>query len=213
MRIDRKLNLVFPVDTAIGTVFVHSTPISREVFEQHYLVLGKTFTTLLTNGLSLVQGPNLALLLLRDVAKGTVVPGHGGSAWDEVERGLLPEMRRLTNVMVPNSSGYRTVPFDVATRDGTIDADDAASVESMITFFTVASWGMRGQSKTEIESFHDGMRLLWTAQITSSSCTEYAASLTTSTPEESTQTIRSSQPSSTTQPDQDAPNSSVVIPT
>ena len=40
MKIDRKLNLVLSVTRDEGVeVFVHSTPISRAIYESHFLVL------------------------------------------------------------------------------------------------------------------------------------------------------------------------------
>lgn len=198
MRIDQKQNLVFPVDTDQGTIYIHSTPISREVFEKHYLVLGKTFSRIMTEGLTIIQGPNMAGLLLRDIAKETTIPGRGGNAWDGpdgVEMTLFPEMRRLTNVVFPTPEGYQTKPYEVARRDGTIDDDDAAAVENALAFFTLASWGTRGQPAA-IRSIHLGMKLLWAAEITLLNCVEFAASLTTLNVPATTTTETSSEPSS-----------------
>ena len=45
MRISKNLNIVIKVDTAEkGEVFVHSSPISRDVFEKYYNELGQVFT-------------------------------------------------------------------------------------------------------------------------------------------------------------------------
>ena len=71
MKINRALNLVIPVELESGTVYIHSTPISREVFEEFYLVISKTFTRIFTEGLGAIGGARIANLMLRDVAKET----------------------------------------------------------------------------------------------------------------------------------------------
>ena len=43
MKIDRRLNLVQPIETGSGTVYLHSVPLSREVWETYFLVLSKTY--------------------------------------------------------------------------------------------------------------------------------------------------------------------------
>lgn len=181
MKLDRNLNFVVPVDTDAGTaVYVHATPISRAVFEEHYLVISKTFAAIHQQGLAALSGPRVAALLLRDVAKRTAGLEVGENAWDGptgVERTLLPEIRRLTNVIVPTDDGYRTLPYqEVVDKKQHMSADDVAEVEGILAFFTVASAMHR---RSQLQIILSGAASLWAAQVTSLNCTEYAASLQT----------------------------------
>src|SRR5215831_13634119 len=109
VRISRSLNLVVPVDTEAGTIYVHSTPISRDVFERYYLVLSKTFAQIYQEGLAAIAGPRVGFLLLRDVAQNTRGTNGAPNAWegtDGVANGLINEIRRLTNVIMPGPAGW-----------------------------------------------------------------------------------------------------------
>lgn len=177
MRIDERLNLVIPVDTAmsLGTIYVHSMPISREIFERYYLILAKTFSTIISEGLSLWTGPAVAMLALKDIARQRgELEGPGG-----VELGLIAEIHRLTNVALPRAGGgWEQIPYVDARSRGLIDEEDAGEVDNALAFFTLASSiARRGRDR---ESILSGMRSLWGAQTTSLSCTAFAASLSTS---------------------------------
>src|SRR3954465_11092498 len=94
LRIDKRLNLVIPIETSIGTVFVHSCPIRREIFEKYFLIISKTFAAIYSEGLNVIAGPRVALMMLKQIA-------INANAWegnDGVESGLLNEIRRITNV-------------------------------------------------------------------------------------------------------------------
>ena len=198
MRINRKLNIVFPVDTEEhGTIHVHSTPISREVFERHFLVISKTFAALYAEGLTVLAGPRVAAMMLRRVAENTA-RGDGSNEWnavDGIERALMPEMRRLTNVLIPTPAGYEVLPYQEVVSRKMLDPDDVSEVEGVLAFFTVASSMHRADALVGILA---GLNSLWAVQTTSQSCTEYRDSLLTSTQEESTgemEEITSSLPS------------------
>ena len=191
MRINRKLNLVIPVDTDIGTVYVHSTPISREVFEKYFLVISKTFATIYRQGLEVVAGPRVAGIMLKRVATDLGIwEGDEG-----VELGLVAEMRRLTNVLIPNAEkkgGWDLMGLQDAIDRDILDDDEVSEVEGAVTFFMCASSMHR---KTELPAILAGMTSLWDALTTSSSCTEYRDFLATSTEAKPTTTTTSSVPS------------------
>src|SRR4051812_3498357 len=110
MKVDRKLNLVVPIERPEGVIYVHAAPISREVYERHYLVMAKTHTAIFDQGLHFTTGPRVAALMLRDHAQRLGV-------WegpDGVQVGLMAEIRRLANVIAPNGKGYGALPLDVA---------------------------------------------------------------------------------------------------
>lgn len=174
MKIDKALNLVCPVDTDDGRVYVHSMPIGREVFERYFMVISKTFGALFTEGLNTIAGPRVAALLLKQTAieMGT---------WDGelgVANGLMAEIRRLSNVAVPSPDGWTSVPLNVAVSRGFLDQRDVDEAEGAIVFFTCISLMNK---RKEAAYFVNGMCELWSTQTTSSSVMEFAASLPTST--------------------------------
>ena len=188
MNIDRKLNLVVPIYGAPKTVkdpatgeekvvdnvvaYVHAAPISPEVFDKYFMTIGKTFAAIYGGGLGLFAGPRLAGKLLKKIAvEAGEWEGEGG-----VERGLIAEIRRLANVIVPGPKGWETVPFDGAAARGQISAEDAAEVENSLAFFTVACSMHR---RNEVEGVLAIVSEIWGAQTSSLNCTAFAASLTT----------------------------------
>lgn len=171
MRIDRKLNLVLPLERADGTIYVHATPISREVFEASFLLVSKTFAEIYTQGLNSTVGPRVAAMLLAKIAADMGAP--------EAAAGLMNEIRRLANVIAPGPQGWTTLPLQSALTEGLIGDDDAAEVENAIVFFTVASAIHR---KAVLKPILQGAAELWGGQIESLNCTEYANGLSTSMP-------------------------------
>ena len=185
VKINRKLNIVIPLDTDAGTIYIHSMPIAFEVFDKYRLPLARTFAAIYKDGYDVIVGPRVAANILREVAQTT--PGASGylTLWegpDGVENGLMAEIRRLTNVVVPSENGgWTTVMFhDVITRTRgtTISREDISDVENALVFFTVASWLHRGPMR---EATLASAASLWGAELTSFSDMEYARSLETST--------------------------------
>ena len=171
MKIDRKLNIIIPVDVEDGrTVYVHSTPISREVFEEHFLVLSKTFAAIYAEGLGSIAGPRIAGLMLKRVATEMGV-------LDVVERGLLAEVRRLTNLVQFGDRGWETEHFQGIVDGKRLEADDLAEIENALVYFTVAS---SMHKRRDLGPILDGALKLWSGSTSSLDCTAFAASLTTS---------------------------------
>lgn len=175
MQLNKKLNLVLPLyrgkDQA--SVYVHSTPISRAVFEAFFMIIAKTFSSIYAGGLGVTGGPAVAAMLLRQHAK-----EQGGDEYlAEVDAGLFSEIRRLTNVVVLGPDGWETVPLDEGLKRKLVDEDEAGEVENALAFFTVVScMHRRGQLTGVLGVACD----LWGARIVYSNCTEFAASLPTS---------------------------------
>lgn len=173
MRIDERLNLIIPIDYANGTAYAHAMPISREVFETHFFILSKTFAAIYAEGLNHIAGPRVAALLLKRIAIAAKIwDGPGG-----VEQSLMAEIRRLTSVILPSTSGWETVPYHEVVERGLISADDISEVENALTFFIVASAMHR---RKELLTILSGAARIWDAQISSLSITAFAASLPTS---------------------------------
>jgi hypothetical protein len=171
VKINPKLNLVIPVETDGGLLYVHAVPISNEVFERYYLVISKAFSAIHREGLGDVAGPRVAKMVLLDVAArlGTL---------EDVQQGLIAEINRLANVLVLGSGGWSPIPLHDAMRDGFLSAEDISEVENALAFFTVLS---SMHKRKILDSILDGAASLWGALIVSSSCMEFAASLETST--------------------------------
>lgn len=180
MKIDRRLNLVVPIERGNGApqLLVHATPVSTDVFRQYWEVAGQTMSALYTRGFG-PFAPRYACEMLRKIAK-----ENGGARPDEqqqellrVEQGFLAEMRRLTNVFALGEKGWEMVPLDDARRSGLIDEDEANEVDNAVVFFTVAS---RSHLKSQMGEV-SGALSLWGARTELLDCMEFRRSLMTST--------------------------------
>jgi|SRR6185312_5787273 len=173
-RISKKLNLVIPVDRDDGsTVYVHSTPIPKELFERKWMVMSRAL-----NMINLVAGGPLAgirtaVYALRDSARQTGdLDGPDG-----IEEILLPEIWRLTNVIVPSGRSWEPMPLADAVREGKLSDEDRSEVEHAVCFFILCSLI---QSRAELAKTLTGLELLLDARTTLSTPTAFAASLPTS---------------------------------
>lgn len=174
MKINRALNLVIPVETENGQLYVHSTPISREIFEQYFLVISKTFASIFSQGLGAISGPRIAYLMLKQTALELGV-WHGECG---VHAGLVNEIIRLSNVLVSSSKGWKSIPLHTAIQKELIDSDTIAEIEGELVFFTCVSMMNK---KSQIEGIMDTVNGLWGSQITSLESMVFMSSLMTST--------------------------------
>jgi hypothetical protein len=133
MKLDRKLNLVIPIETETkGRVLVHSAPISRDVFEQFYLELGKVFTQCfdsINQAHLALSAPQLAYPALKKMSM-------DAGTWETVKKGFVNEIIRLTNVLIAGEKGWESIPLDLAIKREILDEDEESEVLSAITFFT-----------------------------------------------------------------------------
>jgi len=139
LKINKNLNLVVQIQTTdYGTVHIHSTAVSREIFEQFYLELGKVFSQCFESDNPshvALSAPRLAYPSLKSIATQS-------GTWDGpsgVKFGLINEIIRLTNVIYCGENGWETLPFDLAIKRGIIDEDEEAEVMSSLVFFTAIS--------------------------------------------------------------------------
>lgn len=173
MHINRALNIVIPIDRGTDTVYVHAAPISRAVFETYYLAIAKTWSALVSHGINAAAAPGVALLLLRETAQAL-------DRWEGtngVEQGLLPEIFRLANVLMPSPQGWQAIPFEEVRQRKLLDEDDVVEVENVLVFFTLASVVPPRRDRAGILT---GIAAAWNASTTSLSSTEYLNSLPTS---------------------------------
>lgn len=180
MRIDKKLNIVIPFPrSGEGTLYIHATPIMRETFETYFLPISVAFTRLWQEGLSVISGPRVALMMLKKASEERRI-------WDGpdgVQAGLVEEMKRLTNVVVRGPAGWSTVPMYSAIEQKLITDEERDFAENAVTFFTLVS---AMQNQRQVAAVLEGMNDLWGTQSVLYNSTEFAASLTTSTGEENT---------------------------
>lgn len=173
MRIDKKLNLVIPIERETGTIYVHSMPISAEVFDRYYLPIARTYADISRSGVGVISAPRVAAKMLKTVAIDMGV-------WDGpdgVEQGLVGDMRRLSHVLTLGPEGWKQTMLDTALKQNALSAEEVSDVENMLTFFMVTCALERG---TELQAILGFACKAWRVQTTSSSATEFRSSLTTS---------------------------------
>lgn len=176
MRINKALNLIIPITSENGeTMYVHSTPISRDVFEQFYLVIAKSFANIFSQGLGAIAGPRIAYLMLKKTSEDL-------GEWDLVERGFINEIIRLSNVAFVGDNGWETLPLNTALEHKKIDKETFDDIEGELVFFTLVSLMNK---KNQIQAIMDTVNGLWGSKVKSLDFTEFTNSLQTSTTEES----------------------------
>lgn len=171
VKINKKLNLVAHLEeTAMGDIYIHSTPIMRETFEQYYAPIARAFTRIFATPIAHASGPIVAKLVIRDeaMALGTWEGKNG------VKEGLFEEIRRLTHVVTSVNGKWQHVPVEEA-KD--LDADDIATIENHVCFFTVAS---AIQDKKGLRETMSITSTIWPLRLELLSVTDYVAGLQTS---------------------------------
>ncbi|EHH8194816.1 hypothetical protein QK172_003456 [Escherichia coli] len=204
MKIAKNLNLIIPVRTEKGNGWIHATPISKEVFKEHFFILGKTFSAIFSEGLGVVAGPRIAFLMLERISRDS-------NAWEGdkgVRNTLVNEVIRLANLVYPvEGKGYDTIPLDMALEREIVELDDVAG--ELVFFTCVSSINSPEQAKGTM----DVVNGIWSTQCSSLNLTEWIASLPTlkSAASSGATANTSSATSSTTQPEPDS-ETSVQIP-
>jgi hypothetical protein len=178
MKIDRKLNLVIPIETENhGVAHIHSVSISREIFEQFYLELGKVYSQCFDNKnpeYFILSAPQLAYPALKAIAmKSETWDGNGG-----VQQGLISAIISLTTIIISGKNGWETFPLNTAIQRGMIDEDEKAEVLSSLVFFTVI---YKVAPKELRKSFMEMAASLRRWHLTSSDFMEYKNGLPTLT--------------------------------
>ena len=180
MRIDKALNLVIPVERDDGVVlFAHATPIAEETFIAYHRALCMTYSQLDADGLIRSGGIRNADLVLKDVCERLGI-------WKDdpqtksigAERGLLGEIRRLTNVFAPTGNKWEPVPLDECVNRDILSPREVREVTAAALFFCCASFNFPKQNLKEFLQLCSG-RI--GAQVTSLSCTTLGTSLPTLT--------------------------------
>jgi hypothetical protein len=181
MKINRQLNLVLPVQTEnSGTVYIHSSAIGLEVFEQFYSELGKVFAQCFDGAGSaalMIGAPQLAYAALKSISKKS---GTWDGA-DGVKFGLVNEIVRLTNIVGAGGHGWQSTPLAGSVEIGILTEEEEAEVLSSLIFFTAIS---KVAPKDLRVTLLEMMSQLRNWEIISLGCTEYVNSLVTLTSSE-----------------------------
>lgn len=184
VRINRALNLVLKLETeSAGEIHIHSVPVSREVFERYFIVMARTFARIMNEGLGTTAGPRVAYLMLKEVSGGaaegeTPQAQAARSQWEDVKRGLINEIVRLSNACVLGDKGWEDMPLHTAFERNILGEDDRLDVESELVFFTLVA---RMNKRSQIEGLMSMAGALWGSLTTSLSITDYLNSLRTLT--------------------------------
>lgn len=178
MKINDALNLDIPLYDDNDTIYAHvySQPISTAAFEANYLLLVRTFETMMSEGRSALR---MANLFLKDAAKEIA---RSRNAKDDgiisVYIPLVNEITRLSMAVVATPQGWDTIPLQQAIDHGKITPDDGREALSAAIFFTAASHVPPRQSRVMLI---DLALPLWGASTSSLPLMEWTASLPTST--------------------------------
>lgn len=204
MKISRNMNLVLSVETEMGAAYLHASPITKEVYRQHFFILSKTFSAIFSEGLGVVAGPRIAYLMLEKICSDMKI-------WDGAEgvkNTLVAEIIRLSNLVYPvEGKGWDTVPLEVAIDREIIDLDEA--IGELVFFTCISSINKPPQAKAMMEQVNG----MWGSVVTSLTLTDWIASLPTSRHKGSTgATVKTSSVTSSTTPLESASPNSGLIP-
>jgi hypothetical protein len=177
------LNLTIPIrfdGEGKPTTYAYHMPISREVFEANYRLIGGTLAMLQSKSVG-TNVVDVATLALKDIGR------RDAREWGlpeglDVESGgmavpLLAELKRLTQVIAPTTGGFTPMPVDVALSTRVIDAADWAEAEAALVYFT-AGYSTKRRNLPIVAA---DLALPLLGSITSLPPMEWAASLQTST--------------------------------
>jgi hypothetical protein len=169
VKLNRKLNLVIKIESERGPLYVFSAPISRLMFDTHFLLIGRAYNSLYMNDFGAVGGPRMAARMIRQEA---------AMRQPEQAFALLDEIKRLTTVWAPRTngggSGYEQLPFDVAAQRKLIDEDDQDEIEGAICFFTLVLWMT---PRADLGPHLKALERLWRAETTLLNAMDYIRSL------------------------------------
>lgn len=175
MKINDKLNLVVPIEREDSNAYVHSIPVSYEVFEQFYAPMSKAFSVLTAGGINTLACVGTAKLALKDAA---------GDQWESVQKGFINEIRRLSSLSYVGANGWESVLLADAINRKLIDDEELREVENAIVFFTLVWWLFR---KAQRPMMMAGLELAG-LQFTSFASTDFTNSLLTLTAPATTET-------------------------
>ena len=171
MKINHALNLVVLTEGDDGSpVYVHSTPLSKDIFRQHFLILGRLYGEFFSTGLGLLASSRTAYLLLEKLAK-------DAGEWDGkdgVQNTLVTHIiNGSTAIYADEGKGWQSLPLAEAISRGVVDLSEV--MDELVFFICVSGMTKRNQTSEIVQ----GTAAVWGSLATSLSYTDYMNSLKT----------------------------------
>lgn len=188
MKIDKKLNIIIPIERSDVDgkskvdAYIYSIPLSLAAFNLNCELIGRTFTKIMTGGLGTIAGARMTMNVMQEIAT--------KSNAEESYTNFKTELHRLSTYASMSGDGWKQLPIAEAISKKLLDEDEVSEVENALAFFMVASAMYK---KSENRTVLLGLSSIWDALPTLSSFTEFLASLKIST---ATETSSKKAPSS-----------------
>lgn len=131
MKINHNLALTYDIGDFKG----YSIPVSREVFEANFKLISATKAALFSGDWkqAVQVGQIIATLTLLD--EGRKLADKSENKGDYGAKALLQEIKRLTTILVPSSSGWDYATVDECIKSNKIQEEQWKEVESDLVFF------------------------------------------------------------------------------
>lgn len=188
MKIDKKLNLVSNITRDDGSIiYLHVTPFPYEVVEEYCVLLGNLFTNFIAQVGPLGSARVAAMMLRKRLRQEQEARKQDNQSLSEPPQTLtiIDEIQRLTMVVYSDGGQWKSVPLEVAFKQGIIDPDEYREIEGEVVFFMVSS---AIQKANLIAPTVGTVIKMYDGQLTSLSVTAFRDSLQTSKPDTDTQT-------------------------
>ena len=171
-----EFNLAIPVlENDTHVLWIHSRPVSKDIFKKYYLPLSKAFSQLHAEGINVLAGPKVATYLLEDIGdqlgQGTLI-----------REGFINEIRRITTCCIFTGTKWETIPLEVAAKKNKLADDIIEEAVAAAIFFTLNWHGLPRQARQMMIKMAADLHN-W--QLTSLPATAWADSLPIPIPEES----------------------------
>lgn len=188
MKIDKKLNLVSNITRDDGSIiYLHVTPFPYEVVEEYCVLLGNLFTNFIAQVGPLGSARVAAMMLRKRLRQEQEARKQDNQSLSGPPQTLtiIDEIQRLTMVVYSDGGQWKSVPLEVAFKQGIIDPDEYREIEGEVVFFMVSS---AIQKANLIAPTVGTVIKMYDGQLTSLSVTAFRDSLQTSKPDTDTQT-------------------------
>lgn len=163
-------SLCLPITAGDNVLWIHSIPVSKDVYKRFFLILAKAFSVMHAESVNSIVGPRIATYLLEDVAE-------KAGQLETVRNGFIAEIRRITTVCALTDQGWQQFPIDIAEKRKMIDEEVSQEAISAAIFFTLNWHGMPKNYREPMIAATAGMHE-W--QVLRSSLMEFLNSLPTS---------------------------------
>lgn len=171
MKIDRALNLVVMTESEDGApVYVHATPLSKDIFREHFVILARLYGEFFTSGIGLMSSARTAYLLLEKICR----ESQQWEGKDGAKNTLVTHIiNGATAIYAEEGKGWISLPLSEAISRDVVDPYEV--LDELVFFTCVCGMTKRNQTSDMVK----GVAQVWGAQPTSLSYTDYMSSLKT----------------------------------